>query len=408
MNEFDLNRELFRMVIIGNESYKFTILKKCILNCKKQCNLDSTVLLLKSINDIFKNFIAILLDVESDKKDEMDYLSDAFFDIYFSSLKKYHLYTKIDVINLFEREYRKDFQQQILNNWKDINKNDMEGKSFVEVFDDFHQNVLEKYPRIFIKKLGDLKYLYRAQEGYHFNDYNRMIPWPAKTDNRWNPTGETFLYLGYNESKEIYDDTINIIEKTCFEELRLKKDKDVTVCCFKPAFRNQKILNLCYEDLSYDEINYELDKRIQSHVNRGENKIRSKMASGKRFTEESLKKEIHQLTNNPSFKKMNQNNTQIYLGKLFMKGIDEAVFLPISEDDPTRDAYKPFHLLSKYLINKGYVGVIYRSTRMNLIGQQGKNVVLFDNKFANYINNSMHYYHYDGEKYISIRNSTNR
>lgn len=42
------------------------------------------------------------------------------------------------------------------------------------------------------------------------------------------------------------------------------------------------------------------------------------------------------------------------------------------EDDPKLEAYFPFRAFSRYLMAKGFGGVAYRSTRMALIGLQGK------------------------------------
>ncbi|UFT99367.1 hypothetical protein KO561_19725 [Radiobacillus kanasensis] len=72
-----------------------------------------------------------------------------------------------------------------------------------------------------------------------------------------------------------------------------------------------------------------------------------------------------------------QKETEIYLGKLLMKSIDEAVFLPVYESEDTEfNAYRPFHLLATYLINEGYSGILYRSTRRNLKGLKGKNLAV--------------------------------
>ena len=78
--------------------------------------------------------------------------------------------------------------------------------------------------------------------------------------NRWNPEGVAFMYLGFDEEVKQYDEVINFIEKTCFEELRLKKDEYVSICKFKPVKREAQIINLCYEDISYEEIERKSDE----------------------------------------------------------------------------------------------------------------------------------------------------
>jgi hypothetical protein len=86
-----------------------------------------------------------------------------------------------------------------------------------------------------------------------------------------------------------------------------------------------------------------------------------------------------------------------------MKSIDEAIFFPVDKHiDPGLQAYIPFHHLAKYLQNKGYSGVIYRSTKMDLKGLQGKNVVLFNPLDVEPVIGSMKIYHYDGNCYHTV------
>jgi len=87
-----------------------------------------------------------------------------------------------------------------------------------------------------------------------------------------------------------------------------------------------------------------------------------------------------------------------------MKHIDEAVFLPVEkEDDPEQKAYISFHYFAKFLQSKGYAGVIYRSTRMDKIGHQGKNVVLFNPSDVEPVIGSMKVYHFDGKSYYVLK-----
>ena len=84
-----------------------------------------------------------------------------------------------------------------------------------------------------MRRLKQIKYLYRAARGNHFDNYERMIPKSEYCkNNRWNPDGVEFLYLGcdYKRSNQNF---INSPKKTCCEEIRLKKGEDVTVCRFK-------------------------------------------------------------------------------------------------------------------------------------------------------------------------------
>ena len=71
-------------------------------------------------------------------------------------------------------------------------------------------------------------------------------------------------------------------------------------------------------------------------------------------------------------------------------------------EDPKLEAYIPFRLFATYLMSKGYDGIIYRSTRMDLLGQEGKNVVLFNKNDATCWENSMEVFHYGDDGYTKI------
>jgi hypothetical protein len=72
------------------------------------------------------------------------------------------------------------------------------------------------------------------------------------------------------------------------------------------------------------------------------------------------------------------------------------------EDDPKLEAYIPFRVFSRYLMARGFGGVAYRSTRMALIGLQGKCVTLFNVEDATYIEGEMEVYEYqqDGCRFV--------
>lgn len=80
--------------------------------------------------------------------------------------------------------------------------------------------------------------------------------------------------------------------------------------------------------------------------------------------------------------------------KLYIEDIFYAVN---KEDDPALEAYVPFRILSKYLINKGFGGVAYKSTRMELAGLKGKCLTLFNPEDAIYVQGEMEVYEYHKE-----------
>ncbi|MBY0091417.1 hypothetical protein H7S74_13305 [Priestia aryabhattai] len=403
--DFELILELNKMEQYSREEYKFTILKKAIINNKEQISVHNTTLILSKINNLFE----ILVDSLEEFSDrDFKFVTDEMFDHYFSQFKKYKLKVG-NIPELFDKEYKEDFQKKVLLHWENEDKNSE--KPFIKVFDDFHRNCVEKHPKLFIKELGQLRNLYRAQRGRWFNNYERMVPIPARNDNRWNPKGYDFLYLGYENNIKMYDKNVNSIEKTCFEELRLQSGEDVTTCKFSPVNKKLKIIDFCYEDISFYDIENNIEQFMNEITQEKTKEILKDQKNISKIKRSELSFPIIEkiLSKDKKWKKVQsriRTESEIYLGRTLMKNIDEAVFLPIDEKkDPELNAYKPFHLLSKYLMDKGYGGILFRSTRMNLIDQKGKNLVLFNKEDATYVEGSIKVYHYDGQQYHPIQHS---
>jgi hypothetical protein len=407
--KWQLTFELNRMVDIYENEYKFTILRRALESINDENKRQFIYILVHALNDICKAILDICNDFSESQKALM---IDNFFELYLKYLQRYSYFIG-DVDSIFKDTYRKNLQCQIFNHWSSMveKKSDtVLEKNFLEVFDDIHESCISKYESIFVKRLGDLKNLYRAQRGKHFDNYERMIPKEeyVKNKNRWNPEGVAFIYLGLDEEVKQYDEVINFIEKTCFEELRLKKDEYVSICKFKPVKSEGKIINLCYEDISYDEI----DRKSEEFMNMITKVEINEILTNKKYHEEirsSMKKEevikkiIEKEINEKQIRSIIRKETEIYLANLIMKSIDEAVFLPVdTEEDPELKAYVPFHYLANYLISKGYSGILYRSTRMNKIGLKGKNLVLFNKEDVTYVPDSMNVYYYDGRKYKKV------
>lgn len=404
--KWQLTFELNRMVDIYENEYKFTILRKALESINDENKRHFVFILVNALNNICE----AILNVFSESQKEL--VIDNFFELYLKYLQRYSYFIG-DIVSIFKDTYRQNLQCQIFNHWSSMveKKSDtVLEKNFLEVFDDIHESCISKYESIFVKRLGDLKNLYRAQRGKHFDNYERMIPKEeyVKNKNRWNPEGVAFIYLGLDEEVKQYDEVINFIEKTCFEELRLKKDEYVSICKFKPVKSEGKIINLCYEDISYDEI----DRKSEEFMNMITKVEINEILTNKKYHEEirsSMKKEevikkiIEKEINEKQIRSIIRKETEIYLANLIMKSIDEAVFLPVdTEEDPELKAYVPFHYLANYLISKGYSGILYRSTRMNKIGLKGKNLVLFNKEDVTYVPDSMNVYYYDGRKYKKV------
>ena len=407
--KWQLTFELNRMVDIYENEYKFTILRNALESINDENKKQLIYILVHVLNDICKAILDICNDFSESQKALM---IDNFFELYLKYLQRYSYFIG-DVDSIFKDTYRKNLQCQIFNHWSSMveKKSDtVLEKNFLEVFDDIHESCISKYESIFVKRLGDLKNLYRAQRGKHFDNYERMIPKEeyVKNKNRWNPEGVAFMYLGFDEEIKQYDEVINFIEKTCFEELRLKKGEYVSICEFKPVKSEGKIINLCYEDISYEEI----ERKSEEFMNMITKVEINELLTNKKYHEEiinSMKKEevikkiIEKEFKEKQVSSIIRKETEIYLANLIMKSIDEAVFLPVDiKEDPELKAYVPFHYLANYLISKGYSGILYRSTRMNKIGLKGKNLVLFNKEDVTYVHDSMNVYYYDGRKYKKV------
>jgi hypothetical protein len=406
---YRLTFELNRMVDIYEHEFKFTILRRALESINDTKKRQFIYIIINALNNTCKAILDVCNDFSESQKKLM---IDNFFEQYLKYLQRYNYFIG-DIVSIFKDTYRENLQCQIFNHWNSIieKKSDtVTEKSFLEVFDDIHESCISKYENIFVKKLGDLKNLYRAQRGKHFDNYERMIPKEeyVKNKNRWNPEGVAFMYLGFDEEIKQYDEVINFIEKTCFEELRLKKGEYVSICEFKPVKSEGKIINLCYEDISYEEI----ERKSEEFMNMITKVEINELLTNKKYHEEiinSMKKEevikkiIEKEFKEKQVRSIIRKETEIYLANLIMKSIDEAVFLPVDiKEDPELKAYVPFHYLANYLISKGYSGILYRSTRMNKIGLKGKNLVLFNKEDVTYVHDSMNVYYYDGRKYKKV------
>lgn len=288
-------------------------------------------------------------------------------------------------------------------------------KGFKHLFEDFHDQVVAKYPDVMVKQLRDVGSMYRCRAWCVNEDYNLMIPDEKYVkDNRWNPDGVAYLYLACGDDNESYDGTVNMVEKTCFEEIRLKDGSEVAVCEFIPVKKEAKIINLCHEDVNISNLSRELKEPPEEYVQNilaVINDRRHLTQKMKRLVKENTKDEFSKKAG-PELKKLMQElgfdkkiEEIVYsrTSKLLLGLIDESIFEVVDKnDDPELKAYLPFRDFSQYLIDKGYDGIIYRSTRMNKVGLSGKNIVLFDKTHANYKEGTMKKYKYSSGNYIEF------
>lgn len=415
-HRFQLILELNKMLELFNNSYKFRMLRLTLESLEKEDNSHILFELVKALNSVNKLFLNDLWVNEEFKPLDNKKVIDNAFNCYMEFLNRY-TFVIGNIPQVFKDYYRLDCQQQLLIHWnKSITGYDDNEKPFIDVFDDMHRNAIIKHQKLFTLRLENMKHLYRAQRGQHLGNYIRMIPTieHAKNKNRWNPEGVAFQYLGFSEQILPYDKVISLIIKGCCEEIRLISGEYVSTCKFRLENNNAKIINFCYEDIEYDSQELEINQYIELSSQREVKRILSKKIYTEQLKylyntkniEDSIWKIINKEVKKDDNRKALRKHAEIFIAKLIMKSIDEAVFLPVdNNDDPDLKAYIPFHLLANYLISKGYNGIVYRSTRMNRIGLNGKNLVLFNTEDASPIKGSMAVYFYDGENYCKVEDN---
>lgn len=256
-----------------------------------------------------------------------------------------------------------------------------------------------------VKQLKEFRNLYRASRYMVFDNYKYIMPDPKWChDNRWNDDGVAFLYLAYdNENVECQN--IKRAQRTCFEEIRAKDGEQLAVCKFKALHKKVKILDLSYDGIDYDEQLGELDESENDYKERIMQVIQEKPKLQNRMKlyaqngdKDAFKNELGRIQKKLGLDREINKKVQLQLSKILIGNICDSIFYAVDkEDDPALEAYIPFRAFSRYLIAHGFGGVAYRSTRMALIGLQGKCLTLFNVEDATYVDGEMEVYEYHKE-----------
>lgn len=258
--------------------------------------------------------------------------------------------------------------------WEIINCSTDSEKSFLEIFDDVFTNCIDKHNDAFFYPLKKTDVLCRVVDGWGHNT-DRFIPWPNKTQNRWNPPGRTYLYLSFSETPQTYSNEFSLNEYICLEEYRAKKGEKYSFCSFEPLV-DRNILDLSYNDVELAEIirsmdiyGREIEKKVLAELTADSKKVKQYVKKPK-----ELKKEI-------KFKIEKHHNRKVVedaVAKQYLKMVCNTIYKKVDEKDEIgkEKAYKSFHILSMYLERKGVTGIIYPCTRTNKV--VGKNLVLFN------------------------------
>ena len=395
-----------KMVNIFGNNIKFVVLKKAINEIDNSLIKEELARRIEAFNIVYK----VLIDMCNDSKKSVDdsILNDSEF--IYDSFAMYQnaisstIFTrdiKFNFKKVYKEKYVQIFREDILNFWNEsITKENSSSRdrTFIQMFDEIHDYTLKFNEDIFSKNLSSLKGLVRGVKDSCLENYDRMIPNDKFAGfNRWNPGGRAFLYLGYAES-ECSSKILNSIE-TCCEELRMKNGEIVTICRFKTIKKNGKLL-----DFSIDESLVELQEEIinQSMNNDLEKILNDKklLEKGKMLKESGENRKLKRLIKSKIHNSSDRKKIERYIGTMFIHDIVEAIFVPVEEE---KDSYLPFHLFANYLIEKGYCGVIHKSTRMDLIRKEGKNVILFNPFDAEPIEGTMKLFTKKDNKIIEVK-----
>ena len=258
--------------------------------------------------------------------------------------------------------------------WDIINSSSDSEKSFIEIFDDVFSNTIDKHDEEFFYPLKKTDVLCRVVNGWGHNT-DRFIPWPNKTNNRWNPPGRTYLYLSFSETPQTYSDELSLNEYICLEEYRAERGNKYSFCLFEPLVKG-KILDLSYNDIELATIKRSMDihardikERVLAELTADSEKVKHYIKNP-----EELKKEIK----NKTEKYHNRKVVEDAVAKQYLKMVCNTIYKKVDEKDEVgkEKAYKSFHVLSMYLESKGVTGIIYPCTRTNKV--VGKNLVLFN------------------------------
>lgn len=276
--------------------------------------------------------------------------------------------------------------------WSNVLESDDGSRTFIELFDDIFTSAIEKYDAEFIRSLNDTDVLYRMVKETSCNE-DRFIPWPNKTQNRWNPPGKTYLYLSYGKDDTDYNASLKLGQYICLLECKLTGKTDTCFCKFRPVNRG-RILDLSYNDVELYTIRQDLENQANSHVrSMVEILLEDDSLIRHRNNQACVREQIERvMAAHPIDRSIIEKNS----AKQILKLICSCIYRKVNEEDETakEKAYKSFQILAEYLEGKGITGIIYPCTRTNRI--KGKNVVLFNIHDAVPVNGSITQYHYTG------------
>lgn len=259
--------------------------------------------------------------------------------------------------------------------WQKITSSDNGLKSFIEIFDDVFSQCINLHKDKFFHPLSETDVLCRAVKGRAFTK-ERFIPWPSKTHNRWNPPGTQFLYLSFSTDVKHYSQALTLNEYICLLELRAKKGDIYSFCNFRPTTPGN-ILDLSYNDITISDTRKIIEHHLKDVCQQSFNDLLATtkvIADGKTHDKDAIMKDI--LESMGRFPLQREVVEETY-AKQYLIMICNCIYKKVDEIDEDKKAiaYKSFHILCQYLMDKGVTGIIYPCTRTKEV--IGKNLVLF-------------------------------
>lgn len=195
-------------------------------------------------------------------------------------------------------------------------------------------NQLLEYEEVQKKVTIDLKYFAKSKiflraariRSEEIVNKQRFIPNADKMtmSNRFSPIGVEWLYLAF-------DKYLVNAKSCCLAEIRANENDNVKYCKFLYNAVDKKVIDLTISDKKSWE-------------------------------------EICEKTSNEA-----ESSTIQFLLETYCKLLSEELFVPVNSNEKEYK-YIPFHCMAQFFINKGYSGIIYKST----VSSFGKNLVMFD------------------------------
>lgn len=301
-----------------------------------------------------------------------------------------NIVTESEISDLIDNIQLVSAKKIIPKQWEDILKSDDTSKAFLDVFDDIFTNAIEKYPERLLVKLDENNILCRMVKEKECVE-SRFIPRKECTvNNRWNPPGKSFLYLSYGDSSHPFDEDISLEERVCVLECRTEPNTDCCFCNFRPTTPGN-IIDLSFNDSKLAVYRRLLDEYTRKNATDIVDKllVRSDIrynANDERYIKNEIQKQIHKLSDLEA-------TVSESIAKQYMKMICSCIYSRVDGTEEEKEkAYKSFHILAKYLMDKGITGIIYPCTRDKNI--KGKNLVLFEPNDAEQIIGTIKQYHY--------------